>query len=107
MPYMIVSNTYVKEICVLQDDGEYCIVCYKDNDAGLNEEISRFRIRRKRIYDTMEEAETHAGNRSLLRKSIKDKIAHRKTHHDYEMEYYEDIIRHGRRRRFGKEERKL
>ena len=105
MPYMVVSNTYVKEICVLQDDGEFCVVCFKDNDDGLNEETSGFCIRRKRIYNTMEEAETHVGNRSLLRKPIKDKIAHRKTHHDYEMEYYEDMIRQGGRGRFGKEER--
>ena len=99
MPYMVVSNTFIKEICVLREEPGYCIVCYKDPD-GQNAGAAGFRIRRNRIYKTVEEAEEHTGNLELVRKLQREARMKQKTHHDYEMEQYEEMIRRGRNRRY-------
>ena len=110
MAYMVVSNTFVKEIYVLQEDDEFAVVCLADDYWGSRP--SGFRVRQSRIFGTKTEAEAHAGNRSSAASKAKPRavihkpgapdpvpVLRQKTHHDYELEYYEELIRHGSRKR--------
>ena len=83
MAYMVVSNTFVKEVCILQDEGEFCIVCYKDLD-GQDAGASGFRIRRNRIYGSREKAEQHARNLAIVNadQPHSSLFPTEKTHHD-------------------------
>lgn len=113
MAYMVVSNTFVKEVYILQEDDEFAVVCLADDFTRLRP--SGFRVRQSRIFDTKAEAEAHTGNRSPLDSKAKPRavmtkpgalnpvpVLRQKTHHDYEMEYYEELIRHGgRKSRYG------
>ena len=113
MAYMVVSNTFVKEIYVLQEDNEFAVVCLADD--YWSSRPSGFRVRQSRIFDSKAEAEAYAGNRSSGESKAKPRavihkpgspnpvpVFRQKTHHDYELEYYEELIRHGnRKRRYG------
>ena len=109
MAYMVISNTFVKEVYILQEDDEFAVVCLADDYTRLRP--SGFRGRQSRIFDTKAEAEAHTGNRSAADSRARPRtvmnrpgalnpvpVLRQKTHHDYEMEYYEELIRRGRRK---------
>ena len=112
MVYLVVSNTFVKKAYVLKEDDEFAVVCLED--GGRRRKVSGIRVRRNRLFATKEEAEAHVGNRSLMEtlswsRTDPDKpkpagvppATQQKTHHDYEMDYFEEMIRRGGRRVYG------
>ena len=50
--YIVISNMRVREVEIIQNNYEFCIVRLDGNKGGI-------RIRRNRIYRTKEEAELH------------------------------------------------
>lgn len=47
--YMVVSGLFIKQVTVVKEEGEFCLVRFEDG-GGI-------RIRRSRLYETKEEAE--------------------------------------------------
>lgn len=47
--YMIVSSLFIKQVTVVKDEGEFCLVKFEGGGGA--------RIRRSRLYETKEEAE--------------------------------------------------
>ena len=64
MAYMVVSNTFVKEIYVLQEDDEFALVCLADDYWGSRP--SGFRVRQSRIFGTKTEAEAESGTEAAV-----------------------------------------
>ncbi len=99
MPYIVVSNTLVKEVCILREDVEFCVVGLISEDRRAD--VSVFRVRRSRIYDSKADAEAHTGNR-IIKEKREDAGSSSKrcqlTHHDYELMYYQELCRRGGRR---------
>ena len=104
MPFIVVSNTFVREVNILQEDNEFCVV--SPHGDGRHFCVSGFRIRRSRVYRTQAEAEAHAANLPAVRDRAKASAgqntpgasnARRKTHHDYEMEQYERMVKRSQR----------
>lgn len=99
MPYIVVSNTFVKEVCILREDAEFCVVGLISEDRRAD--VSVFRVRRSRIYGSKADAEAHTGNR-IVKKKREDTAPTSKrpqlTHHDYELMYYQELCRRGGRR---------
>ncbi len=96
MPYIVVSNTLVKEVCILREDAEFCVVGLISEDRRAD--VSVFRVRRSRIYDSKADAEAHTGNRIIKEKREDAGPASKRlqlTHHDYELMYYEELCRRG------------
>ena len=96
MPYIVVSNTFVREVYILREDAEFCVVGLLSEDRRAD--VSVFRVRRNRIYGSKTDAEAHTGNR-IVRKKHEDAGPTSKerklTHHDYELMYYQELCRRG------------
>ena len=61
MPYIVVSNTFVKEVDIIREGSGFSVVRFSKGE-GNTTEASAIRLRNSRIFKTKEEAEAHALN---------------------------------------------
>ena len=98
MPYIVVSNTFVREVDILQKGKDFSVVLFS-KDGGRGEEESAIRVRNSRIYDTREAAEAHARNRAVFAAAAAEPAPapYQKTQYDYADEYLREQMRRGGR----------
>ena len=96
MPYIVVSNTLVREVEILKKGKDFSVVLFS-KDGGRGEAESAIRVRNSRIYDTREAAEAHAGNRAVFAAPAAEPAPYQKTQYDYADEYLQEQMRRGGR----------
>lgn len=98
MPYIVVSNTFVKEVDIIREGSGFSVVRFSKGEGNTKEE-SAIRLRNSRIFKTKEEAEAHALNHVVKKAPAAEPSApHRKNQYDYADEYLQEQMKRGRYR---------
>ena len=98
MPYIVVSNTFVKEVDIIREGSGFSVVRFSKGE-GNTTEASAIRLRNSRIRDIPSEAEAHALNHVVKKAPAAEPSApHRKNQYDYADEYLQEQMKRGRYR---------